>query len=651
MHAFRTATLLLVVILGGQIVVTAQEEKKDPLREPKITDDDRDHWSFRPLAKPKVPKIKNGDAARNPIDHFILARLNTEGLQPMPAAGRATLIRRLSFDLTGLPPTPKQVEAFSNDQAPDAYEKLVDRLLADVAHGERWAQHWLDLARFAETDGYEHDKVRKEAWRYRDWVIEALNHDLPYDEFLSLQVAGDEIKPDQSGSHIATGFLVSGPDMPDLNNASERQHVLLNEVTAAVGSVFMGLTMECAQCHNHKFDPISQADFYRLRAIFTNAFPKLKRDQQLAMTVREAASTAPDAHFMIRGDFTRPGPVLQPAFPRILNPVGHDIAKPSVGAKSSQRRLALAKWLTRADHLLTARVIVNRVWMHHFGRGLTNTPSDFGIMGDNPTHPELLDWLAAEFMRTGWSLKKLHRLIVTSATYRQASRPSDPEWSNEIKKDALERWQAAKKSDPKNKLLARMNRIRLDGEAIRDAMLAAANKLSLRRAGPGVLPPLPKELVATLLKDQWVVSPDEEDHRRRSIYIFVRRNLRYPIFEAFDRPDGNASCSRRTKSTTAPQALILLNSEFSAQMASVVAGHAAKTSAKTADQIRHCFDQILSRPPTPAEVKAAITFLDEQAARINKAGTQPISAESSHASALTDFCLALFNTNEFTYID
>ena len=621
----RALSSLLVILSVG--IASLRGAEKPVIRESKITENDREHWSFRPLKRPSLPKVSQ--PGRNPIDRFIRARLEKAGLHSLPDANRTTLIRRLSFSLTGLPPTPEQVQAFLNDASPDAYEKLVDRLLNGPAHGQRWAQHWLDLARFAETDGFEHDLVRKEAWRYRDWVIQALNRDLPYDKFVQLQIAGDEIQPDDNGTHVATGFLMSGPDMPDINLATERRHVLLNEMTSTVGSVFLGLTLECTQCHDHKFDPISQADFYRFRALFVNALPKLQRFRQHPMTIREASSQAPKAHLMVRGDFRRPGPVVPPAFPRIASSEQVAVPKPSKNSKSSQRRQALAQWLTQPEHPLTARVIVNRVWMHHFGRGLSSTPSDFGTMGEEPTHPELLDWLATELIRMDWSLKKLHRLIVTSTTYRRASYPVTPEM---------------KKQDPNNKLWARRDRIRLDGEAIRDALLVAAGQLSSQRGGPGVMPPLPKELVETLLKNQWKASPNPEHHRRRSIYVFARRNLRFPIFEAFDRPDGNASCSRRSTSTTAPQALMLLNSKFTREMANVLAASVSEASTLRRERIRLCYRRILSRSPSSFEIKTAEAFLQAQTGKIR---------ETRHAEklALADFCLALLNLNEFVYVD
>ncbi len=745
------------------------------------------HWAFRPIDRATRPPTVDAGWIRNPIDRFVLVRQQQTGLTPLPAATRATLIRRVAFDLAGLPPRPEEVEACVRDESPDAYEKLIDRLLASPAYGERWAQHWLDIARFAETDGFEHDLVRPNAWRYRDWVIDALNADMPYDEFVRMQIAGDEVSRKdakaQSGrgaednqaeppasdalrlgaiawnSSVATGFLLCGPDMPDINLQDERRHNVLNEMTATVGSVFLGLQFGCAQCHDHKFDPITMADFYRLRAFFepsdffdeaplapleelaererleapiragreridkelkrfdATAHERLNKDPQakisrdellsalsetekeefqrltgelkqlgsktsnlppLAMgrVLREKGGAPRASHIMLRGDFRQPGPRVVPAFPVVANPWNTPVEIPESVAPSSGRRTALANWLTRADHPLTTRVIVNRVWQFHFGQGLVRTPSDFGAMGEKPSHPELLDWLATEFTRPadqldadgraglGWSLKRLHKLILTSATYMQASRPTEPGWSADQRESAMASWKKSRELDPDNRLLARMNRLRLDGESIRDAMLASADRLSLRRGGPGVRPPLPDELVATLLKNQWTVTPDEEDHRRRSIYIFVRRNLRYPLFDVFDRPDTNASCPQRPRSTTAPQGLTLLNSEFSLDAARDLASFVWRSAGPAPrDQVELCFQRTLSREPTAAELAVAVAFLRQQTERLRNEGRDVESllalnglptvgkADVFAAAALADFCIGLFNLNEFTYVD
>lgn len=636
------------------IVASVRADDAATVQESPLTDADRDHWAFKPLVRPASPEVENAAWAANPIDRFLAARHEQAGLKPMPEADRATLLRRATFDLTGLPPTPEALDAFLVDRSPEAWQQVLDRLLASPAYGEHWAQAWLDLARFAESDGFEFDKVRPEAWRYRDWVIDALNADMPYDEFVRLQIAGDELRPGDAAAAAATGFLLAGPDMPDLNLQEERRHNVLNEMTAAVGSVFLGLQVGCAQCHDHKYDPISQADFYRLRAVFEGA--ELFKPHAFGRVMHEAE--AKPAHLMVRGDFRRPGPELQPAYPRIANPWNDAVPPPSPGAASSCRRTALASWLSRPDHPLALRVAANRLWQQHFGQGLVSTASDFGVMGAWPAVPELLDWLATELPAQGWSLKRMHKLIMTSAVYRQASRPSSPENAETIG----ENWRRAKAADAENELWARMPRRRLTGEAIRDAMLAASDSLSPRRGGPGVMPPLPEELVATLLPGQWETSPDEEDHRRRSIYLVARRNLRYPLFEAFDRPDALQSCPRRQLSTTAPQSLVLLNSEFSLDQARRLAGYLQMHSPDDlAAQLTLCYRRVLSREPTAAELSDARQLLAVEARRLQGESDSveppalplPLAAGANvhQAAALVEFCLAMFNTNEFVYVD
>jgi hypothetical protein len=671
------------------------EEPAPP--EPPIVAGDREHWSFRPPQRSDPLAVEDAGWCRTPIDRFILARLEADGLRPAPEADRLTLLRRVTFDLTGLPPTPAEIAAFLADDAPQAYERVVDRLLGSRAYGERYAQHWLDLARFAETDGFEHDHVRPNAWRYRDWVIDALAADMPYDEFVRRQLAGDELSPDDPAAAIGTGFLLCGPDMPDINLQEERRHNFLNSMTGTVGTVFLGLQFECASCHDHKYDPLSQYDFYRLRAFFEpmeifkdqpvasaadradlkdfeaaravrwkeleadiarlrqadpdqNAAKLAELEQELAAlkksegpplalgrVVRETSADAKPSHLWVRGDFRRQGPEVEPAFLRVVNADEQRVAPPREPAKSTGRRTALAAWLTRPDHPLATRVIVNRLWQFHFGRGLSATSSDFGLMGESPSHPELLDWLATEFPRQGWSMKTMHRMMVTSAVYRTAG--SSEKGGNSTK--SVKSSNSSYSSDPSNssnpvdadnRLLSRFPRRRLEGEAIRDAMLAAAGRLSANAGGPGVRPPLPREVVATLLKDQWPVTGSEEDHRRRSIYLFVRRNLRYPLFEAFDKPDTNQSCPRRNETTIAPQALHLLNSEFSLQCARDLA---ALLERECGDDRAARIDQLwlrtLGRLPSEDERARAIQFDRE--------------------GPFVDLCLAVFNLNEFVYVD
>jgi hypothetical protein len=703
-----------------------------------ITIDERAHWAYRPLAPVEPPGISKGRFAVHPVDRFVVAAMAAAEVEPMPRAGKATLARRVFFDLTGLPPTPAELARFLADEGADAYQRLVDRLLASPAYGERWAQHWLDLARFAETDGFEHDLVRPNAWRYRDWVIEALNRDVPFDEFARLQIAGDELRPGDRDAMIATGFLLCGPDMPDLNLQDERRHVVLNEMTSTVGAVFLAMQFGCAQCHDHKFDPIRQHDFYRLRAFFESADifrdhpvptaeelsarraaeearpPELRaaearrieleelgrqhfrdknpdeipspkqvlaelseaeRKEHAALLrqlhgagplpklshgrVMQAGSPRP-GHFYARGDFRQPGPVVPCGFPRVLTegPSPSDAPVPD----ARRARSVLADWLVAPDNPLTARVIVNRLWQWHFGAGLSQNASDFGVMGTAPTHPELLDWLARRLIADGCSLKRMHRLLVTSETYKLASAPYDASWAADEVRPARDLWRRNAARDPDNRWLWRRRTTRLDGEAIRDAMLVAGGQLSPRRGGPGIRPRLPAEITETLLKDQWKVSGDDEDHRRRSIYLFVRRNLRYPMFDVFDRPDTMASCALRHESTTATQSLTQLNSEFSFDCARWLAG-AVLTGAPSIGrpQIDAAYLRVLARPAADDEARLAVEFIERQAAALREDSrgpdelAQPIPAgrdgDPFTRAALVDFCLALLNSNEFLYVE
>ena len=615
----------------------------DQIAEQPLTVADRDHWAFRPVTRPQIPHVMATHWPRNGIDHFILAQLQQNNLGPAPEAIRARLLRRLTFDLTGLPPTVADLVAFESDSAPDAYERQVDRLLSSTTYGERWGQHWLDLARFAETDGFEHDKVRADAWKYRDWVISALNEDLPYNLFVKLQIAGDDLAGTDQG--VATMFCLSGPDMPDINDQFERRHLLLNEMTATVGSVFLGLQLGCAECHDHKYDPISQKDFYQLRAVFESAVPALKRDAPYLRLTQQ--SDGEPARFWVRGDHRRPGPRLEPAFPRIAS----DQIAGDGPAAGTVPRLALADWLTRRQNPLTARVIVNRIWKHHFGRGLFDTPSDVGLLNAEPTHPELLDFLATELQTHGWSLKWLHRQLVCSATYRQSSHaePNDLDWIRRLK------------IDPGNRLHGRRLRHRLDGESLRDALLSISGYLNDERGGPGVMAPLPDELSGTLLKGQWTTSPRAADHDRRSIYLFTRRNLRYPLFEAFDRPDANASCAVRTRSTTAPQSLLLLNSQLSLRVARQLAGDILRESKEPRQQVDGLFRRAFLRDPSEQESNRVTQFLARERVELVEShrtreqlalpdGLEP-KGDIHAAAALVEACLAVLNASEFLYVD
>lgn len=664
--------LLAAATLGLRSAPSQALEPELP-GETAISSADRQHWSFRPLRAPGVPKVEDKGWSRTPIDNFVISLLQQKGVQPAPEAHRTTLLRRVTFDLRGLPPTPQEISAFLADDQPDAYERLVDRLLSSPAYGEKWGQHWLDLARFAETDGFEHDHMRPLAWQYRDWVIGALNEDMPYSRFVGLQLAGDEIAPDDKQAQCATGFCVAGPDMPDINSQEERRHVLLNEMTGTVGAVFLGLQIGCAQCHDHKYDPISQGDFYRLRACFDPAI-SVTKDKSVSF-LQVSTQKVNSSHLFVRGDWRSPGPEITAAFPRIANPWNESISSEDVHQLQG-RRSRLAKWLTREDHPLTTRVIANRLWQYHFGRGLSHTPSDFGLLGDEPLHVDLLDWLAGELVRRDWSLKKMHRLIVTSATYRQASDvrfqisdfrlqnkgvTTDGILSDTSQSEIRNLKSEIKATDPDNRYLAHFDRRRLSGEELRDAMFHASETLDMARGGPGIMPPLPAELMQTLLKSQWTVSPRQADHYRRSVYIFARRNLRYPIFDVFDRPDGNASCPERSRSTTAPQSLHLLNSEMSLDAARRLAGYVISQTKDPSEQIGLAVMSVLGRAPTTAEISQLTSFLDQQQELLRREsrpeGTLalPIPMRDgvlpNFGAAFTDLSLALFNLNEFLYVD
>lgn len=654
--SFRSIMVVAsIVLLCG--TSTWSNEKLET--EAAITDNDRDHWSFRALERPGLPMIRANDWVRNSIDDFVLEKLDAKQITPQAEADRVTLIRRLYFDLLGLPPSLDAVDAFVADRRPDAYEHLVEQLLTSHHYGEHWAQHWLDLARFAETDGFEHDKVREDAWKYRDWVIDALNADMPYDRFITLQLAADEVAPNDEQHASATSFCLAGPDMPDINSQDERRHNVLNELTSTVGGVLLGLQVGCAQCHDHKYDPLSQADFYRMRAIFEPAL-QVKKDESLSV-LKLKKNYVPVSHLMLRGDWQRPGPEVHAAVPRIAD-LSNEAPILSQGNTAAGRRAAFASWLFTPENPLTARVMANRVWQYHFGNGLSHTPSDFGIVGHEPTHPELLDWLASELVESGWSLKRLHRLIVTSATYRQAGGNRSREASDEPRTSPNSHESGCVARDPSNLWLSRFPRRRLFGESIRDAMFAASDTLNAEIHGPGVMPPLPDELVETLLKNQWKASGREADHYRRSIYLFARRNLRYPIFEVFDRPDANATCSQRSRSTTAPQSLLLLNSTFSLDAAQRLAGSVLAThDAVDEHSVREVFRRVLSRPPSDEELATLTEFVTQQASQLRKESRprdqlalptgSPSGVDPYAAAAFTDMCLALFNSNEFIYID
>jgi hypothetical protein len=674
------------------------------------------HWAFRPLASVTPPAVKSAAWQRNPLDAFVLAGLERKGLTPAAELDRVKLIRRATFDLTGLPPTPEEVDAFLNDPAPDAYERLVDRLLLNERHGERWARHWLDVVRFAESGGYEFDKDRPGAYYYRDFVIRALNEDLPFDEFVRLQVAGDHLKSGDLRATAATGFLVAGP-FPGQTTAKTLLPIRydhLDDMATTLASSLLGLTFGCARCHDHKYDPIAQRDYYRLLACLgrtdsaevkfpvegaaavyqkakaefdrvhaplvaardkfekeelpgrlsawleankTAKEPKAAVDlrallektggkpagkdlaeavrlyrtldaqtQNVYKKVEDSAKKEPkpneltvfaaasgkggEVHFLIRGEVERKDGVASPGFIRVLERAADGDRRwlADASGKNAEPRVALARWLTDADAgagPLLARVIVNRLWQHHFGKGLVRTPNDFGTRGDPPTHPELLDYLAAELIRNGWHLRPIHRLLMTSAAYRQGG-------------DAGE---AALRADPDNRLWGRVPPRRLEAEAVRDALLSVSGTLDRTMYGPGTL---------------------DENGPRRSVYLTVKRSRLMPMMQLFDAPEPIQAVGERSTTTVATQALALMNSPFVRQRAEKLAQRVRpKDAADLPRAVEEAYRLALGRRPTPAERDRLSAFVLAQSGGDAKALD----------AALADACQALLASNEFLYID
>jgi mono/diheme cytochrome c family protein len=714
--------------------VTRKDDEPAKLVERPITPEERGFWAFQPPRRSPEPRVSHPGWGANPIDAFLLAKMKAKGLKPSPRADRRTLIRRAYLDLTGLPPGPEEVEAFVKDSSPGAWERLIDRLLASPHYGERWARHWLDLVRYADSGGFEFDVDRPDAWRYRDYVVKAFNDDKPYDQFIREQLAGDEYAPDSQEAMIATGFLRLGPEG---GGGGERgRQDALDDLITTTSLTFMGLTVGCARCHDHKFDPIPQKDFYRIQAIFAASRPisyplvgadvvaahraetqrieslqrplkKAKEELEaphLEALVEEAVSRLPEymqiawrtppekrtpgqrlnvqqikktleddslsqkltekdivarmpaddkrkhqelveqikaldrqkpkpyptaraigesgpkpgpTYFLYRGAPDAKGPVVTPGALSVIKETDYEFPAPPPNVKSSYRRRGLAEWLTSRQNPLTARVMVNRVWQHHFGEGIVRTPSNFGKLGEPPTHPELLDWLAIEFMNAGWSVKRMHRLMMTSRAYQMAS--------DDIAADVA--------IDPENRLLWRMPRARLEAEIIRDRILAVAGNLDRTLGGPCVYPHIDPKLFQSSTKRTWPGKPDDDPSTwRRSLYVYSKRSIRYPLFEAFDQPNLINSCDRRNSSTIAPQALLLMNNNFVLTEAKYFAERLRRDAGDDARaQAQKAYRLALGRAPTAFELAKTVEFI------------------RSGPDGLAEFCHALFNLNEFVY--
>ena len=690
---------------------------------PQVNAETMKFWAFQPVKRSKVPTVKNTTWVRSPIDAFILAKLEGKELKPAPCASRAVLIRRAYYDLTGLPPTPAEVQAFLGDKSAKAWETVVDRLLASPHYGERWGRHWLDLVRYAETNSFERDGAKPFVWRYRDYVIRAFNEDKPYDRFIKEQLAGDEMPNVTPETMIATGYYRLGQWDDEPADPLQARYDELDDIVATTGQTFLGLTVNCARCHDHKLDPIPQKDYYSLVSFFqgttrfgqpvpenslrpiapeadrikyaaqdrayrlklngvqaqmdaivktveaeftpveTEEFrsevrrPALlkkrvpaklsqeKFDAYLALTkqheelvkspppaleqalvITETGQEAPPTHILLRGNPHVPGDEVQPAFPQILAPPKPGITLPATGTTSG-RRLALANWIADKDNKLTARVMVNRIWQYNFGRGIVRSSSNFGKLGDRPTHPELLDWLASEFVDQGWSLKKMHKMLLLSNTWKMSSQ-ANPK---------------ALTQDPENNLFWRFDMRRLEAEEVRDSILAVDGTLNPKMFGPSIYPTIPREVLAgqSVPGAGWLKSTPEEQ-ARRSVYIHIKRSLAVPMLASFDAADTDTTCPVRFATTQPTQALGMINSTFSNEQARLFADLVQKNAgADPVAEVKFALWRVLQREPTAKEIARGTKF-------IAKAETEQ---HLSPSEALRYFCVVALNLNEFLYLD
>ena len=593
------------------------------------------HWAFQPFARAALPAVKNKAWPRTPVDSFILAKMEEQGLKPSVPADKGTLLRRVTFDLHGLPPTPAELDAFLADKSPDAFAKVVDRLLASPRYGERWARHWLDVARFSESDGFEYDKMREHAWHYRDYVIRALNEDKPYARFVTEQIAGDALEPVTRDGVAATGFLVAGPFDEAGNSsasASLKERIReeeMEEMIAAVGQTFLGVTVNCARCHDHKFDPIPQTDYYRLKAALDGVRhgnprePVAPKDKTNA-PIYAVISRQPEATFVLmRGDIEqRRDQVSAGALSAVAGMRG-EFGLPA-DAPEAKRRLHLAEWIVSTDNPLTWRVAVNRVWLHHFGRGLVGTPSDFGVNGERPTHPELLDWLAAEFRDGGGSLKKLHRLILLSAVYQQSGKViSEPVISKSVTGA-----KAGTGSLVTDSLMTSHPLRRLEAEAVRDAMLAVSGQLNARMGGPGFRP-----FKITMSNSHFyeLIDGGGPEFNRRSLYRAGVQSAKDPLLDSLDCPDPSTKTPARGVTTTPLQALSLMNNAFVQRQARFFAERVkSEAGADAAAQVKLAHRLALGREPRRGELEE--------------------SSALAQAHGLESVCWALLNASEFLYV-
>jgi mono/diheme cytochrome c family protein len=690
----------------------------------RFSDIHRRHWSFQPVRRPPLPRVKHAGWARSPIDHWILPRLEAQGIEPLPPAGKRTLLRRAAFDLIGLPPTPEQMAAFLNDESPDAFGRVVERLLASPQYGERWGRHWMDVVRYADTAGDNADYPVPEARLYRDYIVGALNADMPYDQFVREQLAGDllardlpaggDLRPRYAEAVAATGFLALSRRYATA--PYELMHLTIEDAIDTTGRAFLGLVLRCARCHDHKYDPITREDYYALYGIFASTrFPyagseefasqqrprasfvplvpadeaarcydedrrraeTLKHEaQQLEETIRAAGSDTQkrrpleerlaglraamkirekwgtplglpvayavadgkpvDQPLHLRGEPDQLGPVVPRGVPKFF------VGSSNVGIpREASGRLQLARWLTDTRHPLTARVMVNRIWQHHFGQGLAGTPSNLGLRGELPTHPELLDYLADYFVRHGWSVKALHRLILNSATWQQASAAADADAGPAVRTKHTSRDGAL--DGPQSGPYAGFPRRRLDAEAIRDAMMFAAGTLRLDRPGPHAFPDF-----ATWAWTQHTPFKAVYESPHRSVYLMRQRIQRHPYLALFDAPDSNVSTDVRTSATVPLQSLYLLNHPFVREQAAALARRVRSAGATPEERHRVMCQLAWSRDPSADEIQRATAFIQHYTAELNRSGGR---AADPDQEAWASYARVLLTANEFFYLD
>jgi len=612
----------------------------------------RDWWSFQPLVRTAVPVVTDVKDI-NPIDAFILAELTPQQFEPAPTADARTIVRRMYYDVTGLPPSFSELELWTSrlgggnsaTLSQKALNELADHLLASPHFGERWGRHWLDLVRYAESSGYERDQEKPFAWKYRDWVVSAINDDMPYDQFIRDQLAGDEIEQRTEASVIATGFLRLGTWNDEPNDDQDYRYERLEDMVHSTSTAFLGLTVKCARCHDHKFDPIPQDDYYRVASAFWPG-PIAARDRALlggpskeelgfenALGWTDISATPEPLHVLKNGERDKPINVIEPGSLTFAPVIFRKFDEASGNAKTTGRRRQLADWIADRNNPLTARVAVNRIWQHHFGEGLVRSPNNFGFTGERPTHPQLLDWLASEFIESGWSAKSIHRLILTSRTWRQSSlHPKAAEYAER---------------DSANKFWWRANRRRLDAEALRDSMLAASGEIDLRVGGEGFKPSISSEALEGFSRKDavWNASPAEEQ-RRRSLYIYVSRSLMPPMMTAFDQCDTTLPCGQRDVTTVPTQALAMINNEFVHARSESLAARVLRSAATQDEQIEFAWMFALERKPTEDERQLATQHLKSQ---INN--FKSVDAALAENRALASLCHVLLNSNEFLYID